>query len=140
MDYSDLPPKIFLLTVLLVSVIAVILYCRMLYKMLKLVPKEDHQFPAWFVWMFLVPLVGVIFQWIMLPFGIPNTLKKYCANNQEALSKAKTLFRIGLTQVIILTISAGALPPYDRAAGLASVALWILYWVKCVRFRNQFLK
>ena len=139
MDYSNLVPKAFIIIILLISVVAVILYCLTLFKMLKRIPKEYHQFPAWFVWLFLVPLVGVIFQWIMLPFGIPNTLKKYFANNQEALTKAKILFRIGLAQVIILTISAGALPPYDRAAGFVSVALWILYWVKCVRFRKQFL-
>lgn len=126
--------------VIIASIVAMAFYCLTLYRLLQKIPSENHRFPSWFVWMFLVPIVGIVFQWMMLPFGIPATLKKYFANNPEALLKARLLFKIGLAQVIIITVGALALPPIDRGFAFLGIALWIWYWVIAVKFKNRFLK
>jgi len=143
------------LLIVLISIVALAFFCYALYDTMRRVPKEHRQFPAWFIWLFFIPLVGWVFQWIMLPFGIPNTLKKAFATNPVAVEKANTLFKIGLSQMIAFTLSFFLSHAYSKQITLthisfsylllllsviAAFVLWIIYWVRCVSFKNQFLK
>ena len=116
-------------------------FCWILYNTLNCVPKSLHVFPSWFVWLFLVPWVGLIFQWIMLPFGIPKTLEKNFPRNEMVATKTNTLFKIGLAQVILMTASFFAIhSPAEAIIGIAGVACWVSYWILIVRFKKQFLQ
>ena len=118
-----------------------VVYCWILFQIMQRIPRDKHQFPSWFIWLFLIPWVGLIFQLIMLPFGIPNTFKKAFPNNQNAISAAENLFKLGLAQVI-LTIFGMFLPipPINHIAAVAGFILWIVYWVMIVKFKNVYLK
>lgn len=135
--------QVFKMSVALIIVIFIvtIFYCWTLFNILQRIPKEKHQFPSWFVWLFLIPWVGFVFQWIMLPFGIPNALKKVSPNDQDAVSAADMLFKVGLAEMI-LTLFGFFLPihPVNQIAAILGMALWITYWVLIVRFRNKYLK
>lgn len=131
-----------ILSIVLIGVVFLItlFYCWILFQILQRVPKENQQFPSWFVWLFVIPWLGFVFQWLMLPYGIPNALKKTYANNQDAVNAAETLFKIGLGQVILTTL--GILTPINvlnQILAIAGIVLWILYWVKIVKFRNTYM-
>jgi hypothetical protein len=135
--------QVFKLSVALVIVVFIvtIFYCLTLFNSLQKIPKEKHQFPSWFVWLFLIPWVGFVFQFIMLPFGIPNTLKKVSPNDQAVVDAANMLFKVGLAEMI-LTLFGFFLPihPINQIAAILGMVLWIVYWVLIVRFRNKYLK
>lgn len=134
--------RVFQLSVLMVVAVFIItaFYCWSLFRVIQRVPKDKHQFPSWFIWLFLIPYVGFVFQWIMLPFGIPNTFKNLLSNNADATKAAELLFKIGLGQVIFTTFSFFLpLYPVNQIAGVLGLILWILYWVKIISFKNKYL-
>lgn len=137
--YED---NIFKISVLLISAVFLItiFYCYVLHQILRRVPRENQQFPSWFVWLFLIPWVGLIFQWIMLPFGIPNAFKKTFSTNQEAIRAADMLVKLALAQ-LILTMFGIFFPiqPINQIAAILGLIFWIIYWIMIVRFKNKYL-
>lgn len=135
--------QIFKLSIALVILIFIVtvFYCLNLFNILQRIPKEKQQFPSWFVWLFLIPWVGFVFQWIMLPFGIPNALKKVVSNDQDAIAATDMLFKIGLAQMI-MTLFGFFLPihPINQIAAILGLVLWIAYWVMIMRFKKKYLK
>ncbi len=127
------PMIIFAIGILLAN----IFFCASLYGAMKKVPENQRSFPAWFSWMIAVPFLHVIFSWIMLPFGIPNSFKQHCRDNQMAMAKAKSLFGLGLALVILMSLSV--LPYINFGTGIATLVLYIIYWVKVVKFKKRFL-
>lgn len=126
--------------VILVIFAVTIVWCWVLYQIMQRIPSDKHQFPSWFIWLFLIPWVGFVFQFIMLPFGIPNTLKRAFPNDQNAITSADTLFKIGLAQVILTLF--GMFFPIRLVADVFAVVgfgLWFAYWYLIVKFKNTYL-
>jgi cytochrome bd-type quinol oxidase subunit 1 len=121
----------------IIGIIIAILFSWSLYAAMKKVPQEKRVFPAWFCWMFLIPIAGFVFEWIMLPFGIPKTFKQYLPKNQAAQDKAGNLFGVGLAYVILLWLLF--IPYINILAGIAALVLFIIYWVQVVAFKKRFL-
>lgn len=121
----------------LALLIANIFFCLSLYSAMKKVPEKHRCFPAWFSWMLAIPILHLIFAWMMLPFGIPKSFKHHLQDNQEAIAKAKSLFGVGLALVILMTLSV--LPYVNLGTGVATFVLYIIYWVKVVKFKKRFL-
>ncbi len=117
--------------------VANIFFCLSLYSAMKKIPEKQRCFPAWFSWMILVPVLHMVFAWIMLPFGIPKSFKQHCKDHQEALAKARSLFGVGLALVILMTLSL--LPYVNFATAAATLVLYIIYWVKVVKFKKHYL-
>lgn len=127
--------------VFLFVLVAMFFFVRMLYQLLKKIPSERHALPIWFVWFFLLPIIGLVFEWIMLPFAIPKTLKNNFATNQDAIFAANTLFKLGLMQVGFATFSIFYhYPPINDIAALISVIAWVCYWIMAVKFKKTYLK
>ena len=135
--------QVFKLSLVFIVVIFIItfLYCLTLFKILHRVPKENQAFPSWFVWLFLIPWVGFIFQFIMLPFGIPNALKKTFPADQDAIESADVLLKLGLAQVILILLGI-FLPvhPINQIVSVLGLGVWIAYWVMIVRFDKRYLR
>ncbi len=129
---------VFTTIVVIGFIIAKVFYCISLYKAMKCVPEEKRAFPAWFVWMFFVPLAGIVFEWIMEPFGIPNSFKNALPDNEKAHKDAGVIQGIGLALVICLT--ALVIPFVSVLAALGALVLWIIYWVKIVKFRREYFE
>lgn len=136
MHHDKLCSDICIITLIATLIIA-ILFSWSLYSAMKKVPQEKRAFPAWFCWMFLVPFAGFVFEWIMLPFGIPKSFKQYLPKNQAAQDKAGTLFGVGLAYVILVCLLF--IPYINILAGIAALVLFIIYWVQVVSFKNKFL-
>lgn len=118
---------------ILISVIIAIFFSWTCYRTLSCIPKEKQTVPAWVCWLMIIPLLGFIIQWIMLPFAIPNSIKQAYPDNADVMKAAKTLFGIGLAFVILATISV---IPVIGLVGIASFILFIIYWVKVADIRK----
>lgn len=127
-------------TIVVIAFLFSLFFCISLYGLMKRIPREYHQFPIWFIWLILIPMVGFVFECIMLPFGVPNAIKKAYENDQDAIGYANLLFQFGLAQVIFGFVSFvfRVRPINDVMAGI-SVILWIVYWVLIVRFKRRYL-
>lgn len=121
----------------LLWIIVQVWYLWSLYSTMKAAPEKHHTFPAWFVWMMIIPFVGFIFAWIMVPFGLPKTMEAASGSNTEMKNASKTLFGIGLAQMILFTLCF--IPVINIFTGIAGIILWIIYWVKVVSFKNTYL-
>jgi branched-subunit amino acid ABC-type transport system permease component len=122
---------------IIIGIIINLFFSWSMYKALKLVPEKNHIFPSWFVWLFIIPLVGFVFHWIMLPFGIPQAFEKTVTGNETAVRSAKQLFLLGLILVVLITM--GFIPFLGFVPALAGVIIWIVYWVLVVKFREMYL-
>ncbi|OGT33895.1 MAG: hypothetical protein A3C44_02535 [Gammaproteobacteria bacterium RIFCSPHIGHO2_02_FULL_39_13] len=137
MDDQALKMSIALIAVIFV---VMIFFCWTLYQLLESVPKKNHLVPSWLVWLILVPWIQVVFEWIMLPFAIPSALRKTFPDNEAAQKAIDTLFNVGLAQVIVLTFSFLLPIRYiDQLLAVAGLVLWIIYWVKIVKFKKTYL-
>lgn len=133
------------ITLVLSFFVLIILFACSLQKTMNRVPKEKRIFPNWFIWMRFIPFVGMIFEWMMIPFGIPGGVRNAVTGNASAQSAAITLKIIGLFLVICESFGF-----FVGMLGLASIFVMpvlvvliytflIIYWVKVVSFRKKYL-
>ncbi|MBK2123715.1 hypothetical protein [Fangia hongkongensis] len=122
----------FIVICIVIYYLIAVLFSLSIYKLAKRIDKDKQIFPAWFAWMFLIPIVGYVFRWMMLPFGIGKALKHY--DSAEIRKKGSTLFGLGLSVVILPLISWISF--LSIAVAIASIVLFILYWVKAVQTRK----
>lgn len=123
---------------ILISIIFLIiniLFILSLCKTLALIPEDKYTFPRWFCWMMLIPVVGFVFMWMMLPFGIPSAIKENEPDNQQAVTAANGIFGLGLAYVVMLTVSL-FIPLLFIFLGIGIFVVWIIYWVKVVKVRQ----
>jgi len=73
----------------------------------------------------------------MLPFGIPRSFAKQFSDNQEALKHSEKIFGLGLAYVVVDFFIF--LPILGIIFYIATLILFILYWVEVVKFKNNFL-
>lgn len=133
-------------------IIVVIKYLCSLHRAMRLVPREKRIFPNAFIWLTIIPYLGLIFKWLMLAFGIPQGLKNSMIDNMVAVSDASLLEKLGLIIVILDTLSLGVAAAgiieknthlavlFGLIMSLPSFALWIVYWIQVVRFRKTYLE
>jgi len=100
------------------------------YSTMKKVPSEKQIIPGWMCWLFVIPIAGYVFEWIMLPFAIPRSIRNHLPDNEKLNKKTRSLFAIGL---IYLILEIGIFFP-----GLIIPVLifWIIYWVKVKDIRT----
>ncbi len=121
-----------LITMISVGIIFNLFFVLSLQKTLKMIPKKEHVFPMAFLWLIIIPGVGYVFEWIMLPFGVPRTIESFFAGSDQAIEKPQArFFGLGLASVILeLGFFAGFF-------GMVSLILKIIYWSYAVSLRHQ---
>lgn len=69
---------------ILIAVVAInILAAYFLWDGISRIPKEHRNVEPYFAWLTLIPLAGLVFLWILLPFAIPRSLRAYFASQQK---------------------------------------------------------
>ena len=133
----------------LVAIIVNVFFAISVYKTAKLIPEKFHSFPVWFCWLFIIPFVGTVFKWMILPFDIPQALRQYKPEDAAITRSADKLFKLGLAYVILISIAFLAMYGLIFAVLLvflgvfiliAVIVLLILYWVEIVSIRKQLAK
>lgn len=105
-----------------------------------IVPKAEHKFSLWLLWLLLIPLVNYFVAWFLLPFAIPKTLAAG-SSSKRAHKVTKRLFHIGLTiqlmpvfHMLIVWSSFGEL-----VLGIINLGLCLAYWLIIYKYKQRFL-
>lgn len=103
----------------------------------------------WFVWLMLIPYIGYIFMWMMLPFGIPKSVQRYSKDNapsygNDAYKESKFLGRLGIAFLIMsllyaILLQIDTLKPLGYLISLITLGIFIFYWKSIVNIRQPLL-
>lgn len=98
-----------------------------LYAPLKRVPERHRQIEPWTAFLMLIPLVGFVMMWILLPFKVPESLRSFFdeVGGEDVGDCGKNL---GLTTAICMT--ASFVPLIGYLAGLVGLVTLVLYLIK----------
>ena len=87
-----------LVVALLLSLLVNGLFIRGLRKTMRLVPAVCLRRPLGLMWLLLVPGIGAIVAWVLLPFGLPQSILAALRDRgSESWKRARSLARTGLT-------------------------------------------
>lgn len=65
----------------LVAVALAVFIAYILYDGISRIPRSNRTVEPYLAWFTLIPFVGLVFYWILLPFKIPESLKNYFSEN-----------------------------------------------------------
>ncbi len=128
-------PELFKL-IMFAVIIANVFFILSFYQTAQRIPKEFHIFSIWFSWLFIIPLLGIVFKWMMLPFALPQALREYQPENAKVQQSANKLFNIGIAYVIALSFSLF----FSMMAFfivIATIILLVIYWVEIIKVRKR---
>lgn len=167
-----------------VVLIAWLLFASSMSKAMRLVSREQRVLPRFFLWLTVlvaisyalswvptVPLLwqicaflGLVFSWMVLPFGLPKSLKRIAGNDDAANKQVDMLFSLGLANqicmliVFLLKLFVSSVEPSSAISfgmtsmgniwstllaivlAIISVGLlvtWVFYWCKVVSIRKM---
>jgi hypothetical protein len=118
------------LTILSINVILNIFFDLSLHKTMRMIPEQYQSLPPGLLWLIIIPGVGYIFEWIMLPFGVPRTLESFFKDHHSDKKPSHAqFFGLGLATVIVQLVF------FAPFFGAATWVLKIIYWAKAVNIR-----
>jgi hypothetical protein len=125
---------ILILFVLGVMIIPQIFYLITLQKTIEKVSNENRKIQPNQVWLTLIPLFGLIWQFIMIN-GVALSLQAEFKKRNINIADEKPGYSIGLTYCILFCCSL--IPVLGVFAGIGGLVCWVLYWVKINNYKTE---
>ncbi len=136
---------LFVFLIALVALAVAIWIAWLIYSSLVKVPAQHRSMEPWIIWLTLIPLVGLVVQWLLLPFEICKQIRSWYAavngspqgpspstdyqfqsiNFGQQGDPASTLYTYGLITVIAAT--ASFIPYLGTLTGIISLVFYILF-------------
>lgn len=117
-----------------VSLIPMIFYLITLQNTLKRVSLENRKMEPGMVWLSLIPLFGVVWQFIIVN-KMAESLKLEFAQRGIKTNEVSPGSGIGLAYCILFACSI--IPILGYATVIAGLVCWIIYWVKINDYKEQ---
>ncbi len=117
----------------LIGIVIAIFYLLNLQNLLKECSLDNQQIPPGNVWLMLIPLFNIVFQFIMYQ-KISESIKREFESRGRPQS-GDYLKSIGLAMSILTICSI--VPILGGLCSIANLVLFIMYWVKSNGFKNQ---
>jgi hypothetical protein len=114
--------------------IPTIFYLLTLQNTLHEVSYENRKMQPGQVWLTLIPLFGIIWQFIIVN-NIADSLKLEFAQRNINVGEDRPGIGIGLAYCIL--VCCGIIPFLGILTGLAGFICWIIYWVKIGDFKTR---
>lgn len=100
------------------------------------IPKQYRTTEPYFAWLTLVPLAGIVFYWILLPFKIPESLKNYFSENSVNQEMPTDFGKsMGLGTVISATLMI--VPFINFIAWIPTIVFFILFMLQFKKMVKQ---
>jgi hypothetical protein len=112
---------------LLIALVPVILFLLTLQNTLNEVSPENRYLPPGQVWLMLIPLFGIVWQFIVVN-RIADSLKAEFAKRNILIMEDRPGSAIGITYCILNCCSV--IPFLGVLAGIGGLVCWIIYWAK----------
>lgn len=126
-----------------IGILALIgVYCLFLVNLQNLLKQcsiQNRMVPAGNVWLLLIPVFSIVYQFILYPKISESVEKEFVSRGRPQGDYGKNL---GLTISILSLIGLApyiGLPVIGRFAGLASLIVFIIYWVKTAELKNKLI-
>jgi hypothetical protein len=113
-----------------------IFYLLTLQRALERCAPESRTMPPGQVWLLLIPLFNVVWQFIVVN-SIAASLRNEFARRTIPLAEAEPGKSVGL--VLCVASVAGIVPLLNILAGPVSLVCWILYWVKISGYSSMLI-
>ena len=127
---SDTFQIIFLLLFVVLALVPLIFFLLTLQKTMNVVSEENRKMPPSNVWLMLIPLFNIVWQFIMVN-KIAESITEECIKLNISVKENKPTYNSGLTWNICNLITFIPL-----IGGLAALITFILYWVKVNKYKN----
>ncbi|MGZ5189950.1 MAG: hypothetical protein ACXWCZ_02960 [Flavisolibacter sp.] len=112
---------------------------------LKSIRPENRFMSPGEVWLQLIPLFGIVWQFIVVT-RIAKSIKKELASGDQFsfdsntdgyidLESDRPTYQIGIAMCILLV--ASIIPVLGILFSIAGLVCWIIYWVKLSQYKNQ---
>lgn len=131
------PLQIFIILLILgVCLIPYIFYFITLQNTLKAVSPENRKMPPGQVWLCIIPLFGMIWNFIVVNH-ISMSLRSEFDQRNIIVTEEKPGNGIGVAYCILSC--CGIIPYIGGLASFACIVCWIVYWVKINDYKNRLL-
>lgn len=127
---------ILIVVVLGVVFLPVILFLWTLHKTLKEIRPENRLMQPGEVWLVLIPLFGLVWQFILVA-RIADSLHSEFSTRNISLDEDRPGLSFGMAYCILFLCSV--LPYIGVLSAVAGFVCWIIYWVKISSFRNRLI-
>ncbi|HVN57565.1 MAG TPA: hypothetical protein VMT63_04655 [Bacteroidales bacterium] len=117
-----------------VSLLPLIFYILTLQGTLQEVKPENRRMDPGLVWLTIIPLFGIIWQFIVVG-NIADSLKAEFAQRNINAGEDRPGYSIGLTFCILICCSI--IPFLGILTAVAGFVCWIIYWVKIADYRSM---
>jgi len=125
---------ILILIALSLFLLPVVFYLITLQNTLKQVSSENRKMQPGQVWLMLIPLFGLVWQFIVIN-RIADSLKSEFAKRNISIVEDRPGYTIGLTYCILFC--CGWIPVLGAFASIAGLVCWIIYWVKINGYKTK---
>ncbi|MGQ3684756.1 MAG: hypothetical protein ACUBOA_07105 [Candidatus Loosdrechtia sp.] len=101
-----------------------------LYGILKRIPGQYRTVEPYFVLLALIPFIGLVFSWIVVPFKLPSSLRNYFVHEKSGELNMSSDFgkRHGLGLVMANTL--GFIPGINLVAWILGFVFLVLYLIQ----------
>jgi hypothetical protein len=120
--------------IFLVTIVIAIFYLLTLSRTLALCAPQNRTIQPGQVWLMLIPLFGIIWNFIMVN-RIADTLANEFRMRNIQSNEQRPGYQAGITMAICGAI--GIIPYIGSIAGIVQFIMWIIYWVKMSGFKTQ---
>jgi hypothetical protein len=128
--------EILIIVVALGSIIPGILYLVSLQSTLNEVSIKNRRMQPGQVWLSLIPLFGLVWQFIMVS-RIADSLRAEFDDRQIQIAELRPGYSVGLAYCVLFTCSI--IPVLGFLTSIAGLICWIIYWVKTSDFRQKLI-
>ena len=116
-----------ILLILILSIIPLIFYLLTLQNTFNEISNENRKMPSGQVWLTLIPLFGLVWQFIIVN-RMSDSLKAEFVKRNIKVEEDRPGIGIGLAYCILYCCSI--IPFLGVLSGIAGLICWIIYWTK----------
>ena len=123
----------FVFMLLGVALIPLIFYLLLLQNTLRLISPENREMPAENVWLLLIPVFNLVWQFIVLD-RLTHSISAELRKRDLSSAQLPSTYNVGLAMCILNCCVF--IPVINSFCGIGAVVCWIIYWVRIAGFKN----
>ena len=130
------PAFFFVLVFIFLALFPLVFYLLTLQRTLKEVSAENRKMPPEQVWLSLIPLFGIVWQYFIVS-RLSDSLALELSKRNIYAEERRPAYNIGMAFCIL--ISAVIIPYINILALLGGLVCWVLFWLKVNDYRMLLL-
>ena len=116
------------------TIIPIVFYILTLQKTFEIISVENRKMPPQRVWLLLIPLVGLIFHFIIVK-DLADSIKAEANSKDVPTKEPRPAYNIGLAMCILSCFVI--IPGLKIFTNVAALVCWIIYWVKINSYKKM---